>query len=545
MYFRYTGKVEDLDPDDIIILPLSIVYLSPCPTVPNSINDRLIYPRNLVMTFREIRLSIQKSREIHIRLSIAATRSSSPNPACWDKSLLRPYDRIIKSFQQRKRRFLFTISSIPSKPHLHHSYSTSTRAKRSKTNKAITTKMSWMDSWSRPAKSQATPAPYYLLPGGEATPYCHSCGRVIGQRKQVQNQLNQHDKGQGSSGGAEAAGGGGTPVKYCSARCRGRKPGKLDREIEGVFLRFLLGKEMMGKDDDKHDEAGGSSTEAAEADVRDFGWSADKPKQGGGNTKGSKHQKNKKVKGDARILVSCSMVEDEMFSHHREQGEEDEDAEDQRPGTSSSQEEHEDDDHHHPQPEKKQPEKQGEELLLLPYNDPDLYDDALHPPSHHREGEEEMDGDVLARLSVRSGTRIRPTQSVSQVNGSVGGEKGWAERADETEESLRKRIAGQRRAREREMVRCAARRGVAFGFVVPDEDLDEGQGGSSSKAKKGGGKKHTKKAIGHGKHGDDDGEGDGKGGKTKNRKFCEAVMSGKVVEPSFAKGNWSIRWREE
>lgn len=42
-------------------------------------------------------------------------------------------------------------------------------------------KMSWMDSWSRPSKSQATPAPYYLLPGGESTPYCKTCGRVIGE----------------------------------------------------------------------------------------------------------------------------------------------------------------------------------------------------------------------------------------------------------------------------------------------------------------------------------------------------------------------------
>ena len=28
------------------------------------------------------------------------------------------------------------------------------------------------------------------------------------------------------------------------------------------------------------------------------------------------------------------------------------------------------------------------------------------------------------------------------------------------------------------------------------------------------------------------------------RRKCEAVMHGQVVEPSFAKGNWSIRWRE-
>jgi hypothetical protein len=47
-------------------------------------------------------------------------------------------------------------------------------------------KMSWMDSWSRPSKSQATPAPYYLLPGGESTPYCKTCGRVIGKSYDLQ-----------------------------------------------------------------------------------------------------------------------------------------------------------------------------------------------------------------------------------------------------------------------------------------------------------------------------------------------------------------------
>jgi hypothetical protein len=28
------------------------------------------------------------------------------------------------------------------------------------------------------------------------------------------------------------------------------------------------------------------------------------------------------------------------------------------------------------------------------------------------------------------------------------------------------------------------------------------------------------------------------------RKMCEAVMNGSVVEPSFAKGDWAVRWRE-
>lgn len=59
-----------------------------------------------------------------------------------------------------------------------HSTIRAYKSTRSTTFRA--SKMSWMDSWSRPSKHQATPAPYYLLPGGESTPYCRSCGRVIG-----------------------------------------------------------------------------------------------------------------------------------------------------------------------------------------------------------------------------------------------------------------------------------------------------------------------------------------------------------------------------
>ncbi|MCJ1447458.1 MAG: hypothetical protein MMC23_007969 [Stictis urceolatum] len=77
-------------------------------------------------------------------------------------------------------------------------------------------------------------------------------------------------------------------------------------------------------------------------------------------------------------------------------------------------------------------------------------------------------------------------------------------------EAANRQAAGQRRAQEREMVRKAARRGCVFGFFelplaekigLDNEDI-------STKRK------------------------------------CEAVQAGKVVEPSFAKGDWSVRWRE-
>ncbi|KAL8700869.1 MAG: hypothetical protein Q9201_005215 [Fulgogasparrea decipioides] len=67
------------------------------------------------------------------------------------------------------------------------------------------------------------------------------------------------------------------------------------------------------------------------------------------------------------------------------------------------------------------------------------------------------------------------------------------ERVDERDP----RKKGMQKARQREMVRQAARRGVAFGFSVDGEE----------------------------------------------RRFVEAVQRGRVVESSFAKGEWGVRWR--
>ncbi|KAF9874223.1 hypothetical protein CkaCkLH20_08206 [Colletotrichum karsti] len=287
-------------------------------------------------------------------------------------------------------------------------------------------KMSWMDSWSRPSKSQATPAPFYLLPNGDATPYCRSCGRVISSRK--------------SNSSAKSADQ--QQPKYCSARCRTHKPGRLDREIENAFVRFLQGEEEV---------------------------------EGGAG---------KKVKGDARILVPCDLVESKVFGERKD-------------------------------PEKVFGRRKNRASRVIPEKDSSSSDgEGVARTQHHYEDQDpgediidemlgrtkstELDPSVAAALSVRGGTRVRPPQARSQVNGSVGGEKGKAERVEETEEMRGKREEGQRRAHEREMVRCAARRGVVFGFAVGEE-----------------------------------------------RRKCEAVMQGKVVEPSFAKGDWGVRWREE
>lgn len=324
---------------------------------------------------------------------------------------------------------------------------------------ARSTKMSWMDSWSRPIKSQMVPAPYYLIPGGEETPYCRSCGRVIGTRR--------------TANAGQASGNKTTPVKYCSSRCRSHKPGKLDREIESAFVKLLLGQQEKSAE-------GPSVDKANDAKSRN-------PTK---STKGYKHSR-KKSKGDQRILVPCSAVEKIVFKHH----EQDHDTEESRSGSEG---EHDSNDTERIQP------------TTNSYDDNHLGDSQEDQEAGTMP---HIDGDVLARMSVRSGTRKRPPQSVSEVNGSVGGEKGRAERIEETDEMLEKRRQGQRRAKEREMVRCAARRGVVFGFQLSPDDIT----------------------------------GMGDLAKTKDQEEkvkCEAVMSGKVVEPSFTKGNWSIRWRE-
>ncbi|KAI1143171.1 hypothetical protein F5Y05DRAFT_367721 [Hypoxylon sp. FL0543] len=296
--------------------------------------------------------------------------------------------------------------------------------------------MSWMDSWSRPGKSQATPAPYYLLPGGESTPYCRSCGRVINSRRA--NAAAAHDSDNN------------TP-SYCSQRCRNTKPRKLDREIEATFVRMLSEGDGCGN-------------------------SASQPRQGKKAKKGA-------TKGDPRIIVSCDEVEKAVFGDGAD-------------------------------PDKTFGRKKNRASRSLPEvtveEEDDNYDggpgentpaDGDSAVALTDEDTSSIDGDVLARMAVRSGTRVRPPQNVSLVNGSVGGEKGRAERGEETEENARRRLEGQRRAQQREMVRSAARRGVVFGFAG---------------------------AV----------AGDGAPRK------CEAVMQGKVVEPSFAKGDWGVRWRE-
>jgi hypothetical protein len=345
-----------------------------------------------------------------------------------------------------------------------------------------------MDSWSRPNKHATTPPPLYLT-HGDTVPYCHTCGRVISERRKTQNT---------------------TQVKYCSSRCRNSKPGAIDRKIEATFAALLDGATPESLKEDKTTEGGEKI----------------------GDAKKHKKKGSKSMKGDHRPIIECQVVEEIVFQREKD-------------------------------PEKVYGRRKNRKARFVVEREEDWksVDMVDHPaPSnpgattYHQpvtsdedtvsDSEEELEqGGVVVEEprdpselpdSIEYGYgsgKIRPPQDQNDVNGSVGGEKGWAERIEETEDMKEKRREGQRRAEEREMVRKAARRGCAFGFVV-DSD------GAEQKWEKREGKTKV------GKEGKKDAEGKVDGESKEERRKCEAVMKGVVVESSFAKGEWGIRWRE-
>ncbi|PSN66746.1 hypothetical protein BS50DRAFT_573558 [Corynespora cassiicola Philippines] len=316
--------------------------------------------------------------------------------------------------------------------------------------------MSWMDSWSRPSKHAATPPPLYLT-SSDPIPYCHSCGRVISQRKSTSKSAQ--------------------PVKYCSARCRNNKPGPVDRKIESVFAQLLNGASV---DSLVQGAEGGPVQEVI----------PDKPKE-----KGHKKSKSKTIKGDPRRIVECDTVQSVVFQRAKDPdkvyGRRKNRAARgvvERPEDWKSVDMISD-------PETEPAVMSGQVVSKTGQSNDELSDSD----EHEDQGGINLELDTVP-LYGYGGGKVRPPQAKSEVNGSIGGEKGWAEKIEETDEMRSKRLEGQRRAEEREMVRRAARRGCAFGFEVDGEE---------------------------------------------EKRKCEAVMKGAAVEPSFAKGEWGVRWREK
>ncbi|KAJ4993943.1 hypothetical protein SVAN01_00420 [Stagonosporopsis vannaccii] len=433
-------------------------------------------------------------------------RTFRPRRADPSERTLSRSQLVLPDFKTERQRIAFTSNPLLSL----HPWITAIRSRcphqavnvpsqSSRRTFSITTcNMSWMDSWSRPSKSQATPPPLYLTIG-DSVPYCHSCGRVIGDRKKTS---------------------GATEVKYCSQRCRHQKPGPLDRKIEATFARLLDGataESIKEEQEQAKSQKGDAKDEGRKSLEKDKDGTADEDDNPKFNKKSKSAHKKKSSKtkntpkGDHRLTIDCTFVEELFFNREKD-------------------------------PEKvygRRKNRRARFVVEKPedWRSVDMVDtppaqsnssapaaaaahDASSAEDTYSDSEPETGGVTLEAPASAAdvqpdaieygygGGKIRPPQDQSDINGSIGGEKGWAERQGETEEARQRRLEGQRRADEREMVRKAARRGVAFGFLA---EGDEGV----------------------------------RGGEKGERRKCEAVMKGAVVEASFAKGEWGVRWREK
>jgi hypothetical protein len=277
-------------------------------------------------------------------------------------------------------------------------------------------------------------------------------------------------------------------VKYCSERCRHQKPNVIDRTIEKVFVALLNEEDPTVLSSKELPEAVSPWREGnASADVR-------------------------KLKGDPRVMVLCTTVEELVFGRR-----------------------------HDPEKvfgRKKNRAKRGVHETGE-WKSVDMEDST--PQTYEECSMNQSDGEAnLGDLVLENGQedqvpfgagKVRPAQNLSDVNFSVGGERGWAEKIEETEELKKRRLEGQRRAEERESVRCAARRLCAFGVAAVGEAGKGNEENSPAKRKQ---KKNASASFAH-----DSPE------QIEMRKKCEAVLrDGTAVEASFAKGEWGIRWRE-
>lgn len=309
----------------------------------------------------------------------------------------------------------------------------------------------WMSSWPRPSKHQATPRPLYLRPDGPSIPFCRSCGRMISMSRSAQAKIMLQrlmiQPGARRSDSKDDA-----PVAYCSRKCRSRKPGALDRRIEEAFVALLSGDEWTAQQKDGVEEEGRRR-----------------------RTQASRSQSESRL-GSSRVLVSCAEVEALIFGNPQSLTDESDQQHDRTSSTDPG------------------------------MNERRLVDTESRNTSTKLADQDEVatsidgrDADDPIPRPLR--TSERPAKDVSHLDERKNGEKKTAK----TQTQVVNQQAGLQNAHRREMVRCAARRGVAFGFMVKSP----AEGELRSRKRK-----------------------------------CEAIVQGKVVEPSFAKGDWSVRWRE-
>ena len=298
--------------------------------------------------------------------------------------------------------------------------------------------MSRINSWARPPKRAGAPPPLYLLPGGKSTPYCRSCGRVIGKTSK-----NKKDT-----------------VKYCSERCRRRKPVEADRQIEQTFVALLNGVNLANK------SPGDLWNTLSSVDPDELQGDQEHQRQGG-----------------LQSIVLCSTVQGLFFGQQTDSG----------------------------TIVKKVKKKRG-----------------IQDSGEWRS----VDMEDTEPLSINQTSNTTLSQNFYDLAVSNGDEDQVTTDFQEDDPGRDSYLEGQRRAEQREAVRRAARRLCAFGTLLPRRQEKSRQEPPHQASKR-------RVAM-------DDGQGQDSPIIEEVYRKCEPVLrSGTVVEASFAKGDWGIRWREE
>ncbi|MCJ1309306.1 hypothetical protein MMC25_002965 [Agyrium rufum] len=289
-----------------------------------------------------------------------------------------------------------------------------------------------------------------------------------------------------------------TPPKFCSDRCRTHKPkyshgDSLEGKIEDCFVALLEGHDL------ERNPGGGGGGAGCPPSADTTTTSREK-----GKVRGYK-------KGDKSRIIMCTDVEAVVFQRGVAATDDVDDAKDAEATYNEN-----------PmigKPTRKKPVrglKEGEantgNATGVDYSSSEDYasDDEVGGVPVHIE--------KLALQQVQTAAGVAKKRQPNVI----------PDRPITSEDKLRRR-EGQDRAKERELVRQAGRRGVAFGFVV---DRTKGTMSSVVLLNKGLAKEDM-----------DDGSGGQEQDNTQRRKV-EIVQGGRVVEGSFAKGEWGVRWVE-